>query len=91
MKLGNQTERKIQKNKYMETKQHDTKNQWVHNEIKEEIRYKWQWITTLQNWWDAKLVLIGKFISDTGSGFEIWSAIEKLMNKTIIFPISLVL
>ena len=40
MKLGNQTERKIQKNKYMETKQHDTKNQWVHNEIKEEIRYK---------------------------------------------------
>ena len=25
MKLGNQTERKIGKNKYMETKQHDTK------------------------------------------------------------------
>jgi len=28
--------------------------------------------------------------SDTGSGFETWSAIEKLMNKIIIFPICLV-
>ena len=39
MKLEiNHRKRNEEKNYYMETKQHATKNQWVNNEIKEEIK-----------------------------------------------------
>ena len=52
----------------METKQHATKNQWVNEEIKKEIKNYLQTNdnedTTSQNLWDAaKAVLRGKFIA----------------------------
>ena len=51
----------------METKQHATKNQWVNEEIKKEIKKYLKTNdnedTTTQNLWDAaKAVLRGKFI-----------------------------
>ena len=55
------------KNNYMEIEKHATKNQWVNNEIKEEIgKYpeaNYNENTTIQNAWDAaKAVLRGTFI-----------------------------
>ena len=52
----------------METKQHATKNQWVNEEIKKEIKKYLETNdnedTTTQNLWDAtKVVLRGKFIA----------------------------
>ena len=52
----------------METKQHATKNQWVNEEIKKEIKKYLETNdnedTTTQNLWDAaKAVLRGKFIA----------------------------
>ena len=52
----------------METKQHATKNQWVNEEIKREIKKYLETNdnedTTTQNLWDAaKAVLRGKFIA----------------------------
>ena len=66
------TTEKEMKNKtnkhYMETEQHATKNQWVHDEIKEEVKKyletKDNENKTIHNLWDAiKAVLRGKFIA----------------------------
>ena len=50
----------------METKQHATKNQWINNKIKEEIKKNIEINNneniTIQNLWDAiKAILRGKF------------------------------
>ena len=56
----------ILKNDDIEIKQHATKNQWINNEIKEEIKKKIEIHNneniTIQNLWDAtKAALRGKF------------------------------
>ena len=58
----------MRKTDYVETKQHATKNQWVNEEIKKEIKKYLQTNdnedTNTQNLWDAAIaVLRGKFIA----------------------------
>ena len=66
---GNQQQEKnCKKHKHVETKQHATKQQWITEEIKEQIK---KYLaandnkdTTRQNLWDAaKAILRGKFIA----------------------------
>ena len=69
MKLEiNHRKRNEKKTYYVETRQHATKNQWVNEEVKKEIKKYLETNdnedTTSQNLWDAaKAVLRGKFIA----------------------------
>ena len=66
MKLEVNHRKRNEKKYYMQNKHYATKNQWVNNEIKEEIKYfeaNDNENTTIQNQWDAaKAVLRGKFL-----------------------------
>ena len=68
---GNQLQEKnCKKHKHLETQQHATKNQWITEEIEEEIKKYLEANdtkdTTLQNLWDAaKAVLRGEVYSNT--------------------------
>ena len=58
----------------METKQHATKNQWVNDEIKEEIRKYLETNknenTTLQNLWDAPKAILRRKFTDIQAFLE---------------------
>ena len=68
----NQPQEKIWKdNKYLETKGHPPKNEWAHQEVKEEIKKHMETNennnTIDQNLWDAaKVVIRGKYIAIQG-------------------------
>ena len=74
-------EEKWGKHKHVETKQHATKNQWVNEEVKEEIRKYLKTNKnkniTLQNLWDTAKGVLRTFYSDTGLPQET----RKISNK----------
>ena len=67
-RLARLTKKKREKTYHVETRQHATKNQWVNEEVKKEIKKYLETNdnedTTSQNLWDAaKAVLRGKFMA----------------------------
>ena len=71
----NYRKKRWRKQKYVETKQHDTKKQWVNKEIKERIRKYLKRSEnkniTFQNHWDV--LEIGLFIFSISSWFSFGS------------------